>query len=129
MKVAVPEYQGRVAPVFDSCKHLLVFRLSDDGWKELYSEDWSMVKRESRPGRLRQLGVETLVCGGISCRLEALISQTGIRVIPWLAGEIGEIVTAVRDGTTGDPCHAMPGRRGCRRRYRMRNPDVNRGAG
>ncbi len=30
MKIAIPEHQGRVAPVFDACRRILVYARQDD---------------------------------------------------------------------------------------------------
>lgn len=116
MRVAIPEHQFRVAPVFDCCGRILIF-LQDQGGEELLrDENWSMLPRLARPGRLRELTVELLVCGGISCCMEDQVRRHGIGLIPWIAGNIGEVLAAIRTGKITDPRYAMPGRLGCARR-------------
>jgi hypothetical protein len=44
--------------------------------------------------RLAEPGVGTLVCGAISGRLHSMVSVHGIRVNPFVAGELDEIVKA-----------------------------------
>jgi len=117
MKVAVPEYQGRIAPVFDTCRHVLIFDQQEDRDVMVGNEDWSFLARHQRPARLRELGVETLLCGGISCRMEDLINLQGIKTIAWLAGHLPDLLAALREGRVSDPCYSMPGRR-CRRQGR-----------
>ena len=109
MKVGVTEHQGRVAPVFDTSTRLLLFTQGTDGDVEIAREDWSRVARHVRAIRLRELGVEALICGGVSCWMEEQIVRQGIQLMPWRSGEIPEVLTALRNGTIADPCYAMPG--------------------
>ena len=118
MKVAITEHQGRIAPVFDTCRRVKVFVQSEDGDVMISDEDWSSLGWHNRAARLKELGVETLVCGGLSCRLEQLIDLHGIKLMPWLAGDITEVLGALREGNISDPRYSMPGRGPCRRRRR-----------
>jgi hypothetical protein len=118
MRVAIPEHQGRVGPVFDYCGRILIF-LQDASREELLAdEDWSMLPRLARAGRLKELVVEALVCGGITCCMEDLIRRYGIRTIPWISGDVWEVMAALRMGKIDDPCYAMPGRMRGRRQGR-----------
>ena len=112
MKVAVTEHQGRVAPVFDTSTKLLVFTLSEAGDQAIGGEDWSALSRHSRVIRLRELGVDALICGGISCLVEEQIIRQGIQLMSWRSGEISDVLLALREGKLTDPCYAMPGRLG-----------------
>lgn len=116
MRVAVPEHQGRIAPVFDCCRRILIVAQSDPEDETVANEDWSSLPRFSRARRLTELLVELLVCGGISFWMEEEIRRNGIRLIPWVAGDIREVLAALREGTISDPRYAMPGRVGCKRR-------------
>ena len=116
MRVALPEHQGRIAPVFDTCRRLMVFVDTGDAYESLSDEDWSAVARWNRPEWLWRLRIDLLMCGGISCWMEEQILQRGILMIPWLAGYVPEILEALRSETIDDPRYAMPGSRRCRRR-------------
>jgi predicted Fe-Mo cluster-binding NifX family protein len=125
MKVAIPEHQGRIAPVFDCCRRVLVIVHAAETDERVADEDWSGLPRVARPGRLMQLTVDLLICGGISCWMEDQIQQAGIRVIPWIAGGVGEVLTALRQGTICDACYLMPGRGRCRRGRRLEKVPEN----
>lgn len=116
MRVAIPEHQCRVAPVFDCCGRILIFLQDQNGEELLTDENWLMLPRLSRAGRLRELTIELLVCGGISCCMEEQIRRHGIALVPWIAGNIAEVLAALRTGKITDPSFAMPGRVGCARR-------------
>jgi predicted Fe-Mo cluster-binding NifX family protein len=120
MKIAVPEHQGRVAPVFDACRRILVFAEQDDGHILVAQDDWSTVSRQARAARLKELGVDVLLCGGISCGIEDQIHGQGIGLVAWLAGEVPKILKAYREGRSMDPEYAMPGTLVCRQRRQRR---------
>ena len=120
MRLAVPEHHGRIAPVFDCCRRIMIVLQRALEEELLQKEDWSAVPRLLRPARLIELEVEWLVCGGISCWMEDQIRRHGIRLIPWIAGDVWDVLTALRDGRISDPRYAMPGRAGCARRNRSR---------
>jgi len=120
MKIAIPEYQGRIAPVFDACRRILIFSRQDDTVAQVGEEDWSGVSRERRAARLKEIGVDVLLCGAISCGIEDQICQHGIRLVAWLAGEVPSILTAYREGRVMDPVYAMPGTLLCRHRRQRR---------
>lgn len=113
MKVAVPEHQGRIAPVFDSCRRVLVYAGAAEPERLTSDEDWSCCARHCRPQRLAEMGVETLLCGGISCWLAEQVRVRGIRLFAWLSGDVASVLAAFRDGKIDDPRYAMPGARGC----------------
>lgn len=123
MRVAIPEHQNRIAPVFDCCKKVLVVLHDHEGDRLISGEDWSMLSRFARATRLKEMRVELLVCGGISGCLEILIRRNGIEVLPWKAGDVWEVLAALRTGTISDPRYAMPGR-AC---WRQGGPGKGRG--
>jgi predicted Fe-Mo cluster-binding NifX family protein len=118
MRLAVPEHQGRIAPVFDCCKRLMIVLQLPLEDEVLQNEDWASLPRLTRAARLMELNVELLVCGGISCWMEDQIRRHGIPMIPWVAGDVWEVLAALRQGRIFDPEYAMPGRAGCTRRRR-----------
>lgn len=112
MRLAIPEFNGRVSPVFDCCRRLLVIDTSVEGPNRIASKDWSELVWVKRPGRLREMGVRTLLCGGISTNLASEIEAGGVEVIPWVSGEVNEVLDAYLEGKLPDPRLTMPG---CRR--------------
>jgi predicted Fe-Mo cluster-binding NifX family protein len=125
MRVAIPEHLGRVAPVFDCCRRVLIVLQTQDTDEQVADEDWSALSRITRPIRLKELMVDVLICGGISCWMEDQIHRTGIRLVPWIAGEVWDVLTALREGSICEPCYLMPGRGWCRRGLRSKEVQGN----
>jgi predicted Fe-Mo cluster-binding NifX family protein len=121
MRVAVPVWEKRVSPVFDTARRLVVVDLEDD---ELASRITLPLTEPFAPRRARLLriwGVEVLICGGISPYLARLIAAYGIRVVPGVRGDAEEVLQAFRRGGIPSPAFTLPGWRAGRRRGRGGN--------
>ena len=98
MKVAIPIFGPRVSPRFDYAPALLLFNLEDN--RVVESEKFSLQAwdRLQRLQKLRELGVKTLICGGIDGNSAQILSDYGIRVIAWVAGEADEAMRCFLQG-------------------------------
>ncbi len=115
MKVAVPDWHGRVSPVFDVAEQVLLVDLASEDDGNQRTESLGSQALHDRARRLMELEVNVLVCGAISWPLEVLVTASGIRVIALVCGNVGEVVQAFRNGTLESERFAMPG---CRRKKR-----------
>ena len=118
MKVAVPVWNGRVSPVFDTARKILVVDI--EGQKEVARTEEAIEEMfiPSRAAKLTELGVNVLLCGAISNPLAMMLSASGIEVVPFLTGEIEETLGSYLAGKLPDAKFLMPGC--CRRRRRFR---------
>ncbi|MFP4057786.1 MAG: NifB/NifX family molybdenum-iron cluster-binding protein [Candidatus Brocadiia bacterium] len=98
MKVAIPVFGTRVSPRFD-CGPVLLLAEVDDG--EVTASRYVADAAEDplrRIARLRELGVEAVVCGAITGFLLRHLAANGIRVFPWIFAEAGEALAALARG-------------------------------
>ena len=109
MKAAIPTWDGRVSPVFDTARELLLLEVQ--GGREVGRDIATLTEttHAGRVARLNQLGVEALVCGAVSCPLAELVRQSGIHLIPFIAGETEGVIAAYLKGELTRPIFAMPG--------------------
>ena len=94
MKSAFAHWENRIAPVFDVARQLYLVETRSG---EVVSETREMLDGElsvQKVLRLKGLGVEQLVCGAISNTMRILVSAYDIRVIPFVTGELGEVIRA-----------------------------------
>ncbi len=126
-RVAMAVCDGRVAPVFDVSRRLLVVDVENG--KELLRAEHAIEEtiESRRVSHLRDLGVDVLICGAITRRLAEAIERTGIRVIPWVGGFIEEVFSAYLAGQLPDPRFTMPGCGRGGRRYPRRRRCGQRG--
>lgn len=109
MKIAMPVWEGRISPLFDVAKQLLIVEIEDGQeqkrWEVPLEEIWPLFRAQ----RLASLGVITLICGGISRTLSHLLHDSGIEVISQIKGESDQILSAYLNGNLASPCFFMPG--------------------
>ena len=121
MKAAFAYWDNRIAPVFDTARQIHVVEVEAgqvvSEAPETLSEDMSVQKAL----RLVELGVGVLVCGAISRPMHEMVAAYGIRVVPFVAGDLREVIQAWISGDLECDAFAMPGccGRGRRRRQKM----------
>jgi predicted Fe-Mo cluster-binding NifX family protein len=130
MRLAIPVWNGRVSPVFDTAARMLVVEVEQAGEQSRREEALSDSLPTWRVRRLVDLGVEVLICGAVSRPLAALLGGAGIRIVPWTAGPIEDVLHAYLAGGLPHPRWTMPGC-SCEKRGRRgaRPPGRHRGEG
>jgi predicted Fe-Mo cluster-binding NifX family protein len=116
MKVAIPIFGPRVSPRFDYAPGLLLFNLENGkvvGSEKFSLRDWD---RFQRLQKMQELGVQTLICGGIDGNSAQVLSEYGIRVIAWVAGEADEAIQFFLQGKLRPGVELCPRCRRGRRR-------------
>lgn len=117
MKTAFPYWQYRLAPVFDTARQLLIVE-SEAG--VIASENPVILSAEDpneKVLRLVEFEIGSLVCGAISRSVFHMAIACGIRVIPFVAGDLDEIVRSWVAGKFIHESYAMPGCRMHRARH------------
>jgi predicted Fe-Mo cluster-binding NifX family protein len=115
MRVALPIWNDRIAPVFDVCQRLLLMDLDVEDFVKRDEVMLSCRPEADAGAGLGELGIDVLVCGAISRCLEVHIRNRGIRVIPFVAGAADTVFAAWREGRLRTDRYAMPGCGGRRR--------------
>ena len=118
MKTAFAHWENRIAPVFDVAHQVRVIE-SESG--SIVAESEEVLTDDLPAGKVRRLadlGVGMLVCGAISKPLEAIVTAYGIQLVPFVAGELGEVIEAWLQGRLKREAFAMPGCCGHGRRLR-----------
>lgn len=123
MKVALTIWEGRISPVLDTAQVLLIAEITDGQAVARREERFAGSSAHEKVAQLRALGVEVLVCGAVSRPLAEAFAAGGVRLIPYVSGESGEVLDAVAAGELSNPAFAMPGC-GC---GHGRGPRGNRG--
>lgn len=116
MKAAFAAWNGRIAPVFDVAERIRIFEVEDGRVVRETALVLSGDHPDQKARTLIDTGAEVLVCGAISRILHDRITAGGIRIIPFIAGELTEIMQAWLRGELQRDAYAMPGCCGRRRR-------------
>jgi len=124
MRIAVPTWRDRVSPVFDVAGTLLLVDVEAELESQRNDAQLTDLDPVARVRKLRELGVDVLICAAISQSLEELLTAAGITVMSRTCGDVDEVLQAFQTGRLHEQRFAMPGccvenrvrRRGCRRR-------------
>lgn len=117
MRVALTAWGDIISPVFDSARMLLMVEVENG---EIANRSYEMFMPEisSRlAGMLNGFSVDVLICGAISQIPAGIIETSGIRLIPFVSGNVEEVLAAYAMGAQIVPKFSMPG---CGRRHRQK---------
>ena len=128
-KVALSIHEGRIAPVFEESRHIVIYDLEmsrDRGLLEKnlpisILEKSSSVPNSGEPSFLEKAsllskaGVDCLICGAISRQAYYVTEAFGLKIYSFIAGSVFEIIEAWIQGRIDDEELKMPGYRRCRR--------------
>lgn len=123
MRIAIPQWQGRVSPVFDVAATLLV--VEADGASEVKRQEFALTTTDpdKRAQQVVQLAADVLICGAISWPLELALHSAGVQVISQICGQVDEVIRSFLANTLANGAFWMPG---CCRRRRFRGGQVHR---
>lgn len=109
MKIAFAYWENRIAPVFDTAQQILIIDTLD-GYQD---QDKKNLQLDEHPLRkalfLAELGINILVCGAISKQMYSLVAAYGIDIIPFVAGELSDVIKACLSGDLKHERFSMPG--------------------
>lgn len=109
MKAAFTTWNNRIAPVFDVSRMACIVE-AESG--DIVGERLEAFQNELPARKIMRLvewEVETLVCGAISRTMQSILTAQGIRVIPFVAGELHDVIDAWLAGRINNGGFAMPG--------------------
>jgi len=109
MKVALTVWENRISPLFDCARTLLVVDIVDHAESSRHSEVFHHESPFSRAAKLSDLGIEVLICGAVSNLFAEIIEGHNIRIIPFIAGAVDEVLNAYLSGRLYDSKFRMPG--------------------
>ena len=109
MKVAIPVWEGRVSSVLDFSQRLVVVELRNGG--ETSRTEVALLEQDAfaKLARLRELGIDVLICGAVSQPLACASMASGIQLLPYVTGSVDDVLNAYRAGQLGRPQFTLPG--------------------
>ena len=117
MKTAISIFDARVAPVFDTAREICLIERSASGDP---TKTFCRFEDDDLQGKVAWLvacEVGTLICGAVSQPIHHALAAAGIAVMPFVCGDLDDVIAAQAANTLSKPVFAMPGccgrRRGC----------------
>jgi predicted Fe-Mo cluster-binding NifX family protein len=128
-KSAFAHWDNRVAPVFDVARQIRIVEAEAGRITAEAEEELPDGQPAGKAARLAELGVRTLVCGAVSRPAHELLLAYGIEVIPFVTGDLEDVVRAWLRGKVTREAYAMPGCGNRRRHLRRGQAEGRRGRG
>jgi predicted Fe-Mo cluster-binding NifX family protein len=97
-KIAIPLFNERVSPRFDCAQSFLLVETEDR--RIIESEELQTVQLSTmeRVGKLNDLRVDALICGGIDEVSARRLVHNGIRIYAWITGLARDALSAFLNG-------------------------------
>ncbi len=116
MILGIATSHNRISPVFDCAEHFSIYCIKD---KTVEKCEECRIPATSYSGKLAtldKLGVECIICGAISRELHDIVRAYGIDIMPWISGQVEEVLSAFCNDRIADRKFLMPG---CMRRQKQ----------
>ena len=113
MKIAIPLFDERVSPRFD-CARSFLLAVAENGRaierEEIPAAVWSPLERVEV---LKELGVDTLICGGIDEVSSRRLILRHVKIYSWVTGLAEEALQSLLKGELKPRAMVGPGGRCC----------------
>ena len=109
MKIAAPIYGDSISNVFDFAKRLLIVDVDND--KEVKRLEVVIENKYpiQRAVQLINMNTDVFICGEISQELLFALKASGIEVVPFITGNVNNVIQAYIDGIIANREYSMPG--------------------
>ncbi len=109
MRVGIPIWNGRVSPVLDTAERDVV--VDTEAATEGVRKEVTLAPQRLplRTTRIADLRLDLLVCGAVSRPLADMLAAAGVRLEPWISGDVEDVLEALMAGKLDRPRYRMPG--------------------
>ncbi len=89
MKIAIPVFGSRVSPRMDCAKKILLVKVEEKDNKVISLKETEIQTSDTGENIEFYVSneIDVVICGGISIKMQDMLSKHNIRVISWVTGE------------------------------------------
>lgn len=109
MRIAISYQQNRISPVFDVAARILLVDIEKGPVERRNKRTLVQSDSLARARSVSQFGVQILICGAISWRLENALSSVGVQVIACICGPVEDVLKAFLNDKLFKSAFIMPG--------------------
>lgn len=90
--IAIPVFGRRISPRLDCADTLLLFRTENGRVMQRQQLLLSMTSSLERAAMLKILGIDVLICGGLTKAMANRLRNGKLEIISWVSGEAEQIL-------------------------------------
>ncbi|MFC1535084.1 NifB/NifX family molybdenum-iron cluster-binding protein [Thermodesulfobacteriota bacterium] len=109
MRIAIPIWEDKVSPVFDTASRLLVIEEEDHNEASRFINLLDEQDLTRRCRHIQGLEIDVLICGAISRPFLHMLAASGINIIPEISGHAEDVLNAYFHGKLFHSRFLMPG--------------------
>ena len=113
IRTAIAAWQGSVATTLDFARTLLLVDIVDGRVTARKEARLAATCPRAIAHALEAAGAQAVICGAVSAPLWVAVEERGIRIIPYVHGDVEEVIQGCLDDTLRDERFHMAG---CRTR-------------
>ena len=117
MKVALLSAEPRISPVFETTRCSLMVEITEKRSERLNTYYFISENEVEMANELLTQGAQLIVCGAIPYYLEKMLISQNCEVIPFVAGDIEEVLEALCCDSLDSSTYKMPG---CQKRQQRK---------
>lgn len=122
--IALPVFQNRISPLMDVSSKYVIYETENGQIKQRMDISLNTDGESSRVEKLKEIGVDTIICGAVSGYVSHMINEKGMRLLPMIYGPVEEIIEHYLQNTLGSYCSTAGS---CKGRKRQRRGECGRG--
>ncbi|MBN2525229.1 MAG: hypothetical protein JXR76_02465 [Deltaproteobacteria bacterium] len=111
--------EARIAPLLDVATQFVIVKRNGEGTYQRRVVSISDLELCAKVRRIVSTRADILVCGAVSWTMEAMVTASGMTLLPNTCGQLDDVIYAVFNGTLTERNFLMPGCPG--RQYRNRH--------
>ena len=115
--IALPVFQERVSPLMDVSDRYIIYETENGEIKQRVIITISTESGPQRIEKLKDIGVNTIICGAVSGHVAHKVGEKGMRLVSMIYGPIDEVIERYLNNTLTT---FIPGPAGCTGRKKRR---------
>lgn len=91
-RIAIPVYENRISNRLDCSENINLYTIENDKIDSVKNVILAQKSATAKLNMLLDLGIDVLICNGITEFYYRKLSKSNIKVIPWVSGEVEEVI-------------------------------------
>ena len=109
MKLALTVWEDRISPVFDAARKLMLVEVENRVITKKSYERFDATLSPRLTEKLSEFDISVLICGAISAQPAQMIEAQGIKIIPFIAGNVEKVLASYIKNDFVNSSFLMPG--------------------